>query len=102
MDKLQYLLTKLACRHPAPDQGAEIERLRNQLEEEHARGIHSCGPKCNASGCVNRRLREQVRVLSAVLDKANNYLFGSEAWTKEAADALAESMRAALTEVSGE
>lgn len=111
--------------HPAPDQGAEIERLkaeldkakhipmkykrmafnaelqkerdtlREQLEEERARGIHSCGPKCQQSGCVNRRLREQVRALSDFIQEwlgrqgsDNNY--------------MTEKARAALAAVKGE
>ncbi|MDO6385624.1 hypothetical protein [Uliginosibacterium sp. 31-12] len=42
--------------------------LRRQLENERARGIHSCGPKCNFSGCVNRRLREQLELVTGALE----------------------------------
>lgn len=37
-----------------------IESLRRELENERARDIHSCGPDCTRSGCVNRRLRKEL------------------------------------------
>jgi hypothetical protein len=40
----------------------EIERLRFDLQ-----GIHSCHNDCTRDGCVNRRLREKLRVAEEVL-----------------------------------
>lgn len=37
------------------------ERLREELANEQARGIHSCHPNCTRDGCVNRRLRGLLR-----------------------------------------
>lgn len=37
-----------------------IAELEEQLENEQARGIHSCHPGCLRDGCVNRRLRDQL------------------------------------------
>lgn len=36
---------------------AELERENDNLIAE---GIHSCGPSCTRSGCVNRQLREEL------------------------------------------
>lgn len=46
------------------------ERLREELENEQARGIHSCHPNCTRDGCVNRRLRG---MLSEALDQFEDY-----------------------------
>jgi hypothetical protein len=36
---------------------AEVADLQRQLDNERARGIHSCHANCSRDGCVNRRLR---------------------------------------------
>ncbi len=39
----------------------EIERLREELENERARGIHTCGPNCQRLACRQRREIEQLQ-----------------------------------------
>lgn len=40
-----------------------IEATAAELANERARGIHTCGPDCTRSGCVNARLREELEAL---------------------------------------
>jgi hypothetical protein len=50
------------------DQAAdEIERLRFDLQ-----GIHSCHNDCTRDACVNRRLREKLRVAEEALEGLRN------------------------------
>lgn len=42
---------------------AEIAELQRELDNERARGIHSCGPNCQRDGCVNRRLQAENEAL---------------------------------------
>jgi len=42
---------------------ARVAELQRELENERARDIHSCGPNCQRTGCVNRRLREENEAL---------------------------------------
>lgn len=56
----KYLGVNTPAAELAKDASAEIESLRRELENERAREIHSCGPDCTRSGCVNRRLREEL------------------------------------------
>lgn len=68
------LATEKHARYRA-DMAAEAEarhadRLREELENEQARGIHSCHPNCTRDGCVNRRLRG---MLSEALDQFEDY-----------------------------
>lgn len=53
---------------------AAIRELLDELENEQARDIHSCGPTCSKSGCVNRRLREQCDELLAALEAGHSSL----------------------------
>ena len=50
----------------------EITRLRFELE-----GVHSCGPTCTRDACVNRRLREKLKIAEKALviacDNAREY-----------------------------
>ena len=39
----------------------EIERLKTALDNERARGIHSCGPHCQKLECRQRREIEQLQ-----------------------------------------
>ena len=43
---------------------AVIEGLRTELANERA-SVHTCGPDCTRSGCVNARLRGEVEKLRA-------------------------------------
>jgi hypothetical protein len=45
----------------------EIKALREALDNERAKGIHSCHANCSRDGCVNRRLR-------GALEGAANYI----------------------------
>lgn len=38
----------------------QTARLRTALENEKARGIHSCHADCTRDGCVNRKLRAEL------------------------------------------
>ncbi len=38
-----------------------IERLREELDNERARGIHSCGPNCQRLACKQRREIERLQ-----------------------------------------
>lgn len=40
-----------------------IEATAAELANERARGIHTCGPDCTRSGCVNARLRAELESL---------------------------------------
>ena len=40
---------------------AEIERLKTALDNERARGIHSCGPHCQKLECRQRREIERLQ-----------------------------------------
>lgn len=40
-----------------------IEATAAELANERSRGIHTCGPDCTRSGCVNARLREELEAL---------------------------------------
>ena len=44
---------------------AESERMENLL----AMDVHSCGPTCTKSPCVNRRLRDENEALQARIDE---------------------------------
>ena len=46
-----------------------IESLRQELEDERARDIHSCGPSCTRNGCVNSRLRQQLAEKDAEIER---------------------------------
>ena len=49
-------------------QAEQIESLENKL----ALDIHSCHPDCSNSMCVNRRLREQIKVAREALESIQN------------------------------
>ncbi len=42
-------------------QADTIEQLREELENERAQGIHSCGPNCQRLACVQRREIERLQ-----------------------------------------
>jgi hypothetical protein len=56
---------------------AEVTRLQEELENEQARGIHSCHPNCTRDGCVNRRLRAELAAALAAC-KAKDEALASE------------------------
>lgn len=39
---------------------ADLEEEQKELENERARGIHTCHDNCTRDGCVNRRLRDEL------------------------------------------
>lgn len=41
----------------------ELERENERMENLLALDVHTCGPDCKRSGCVNRRLREENEAL---------------------------------------
>lgn len=45
----------------------ERNRLRDELENERARGIHTCGPQCMRPACRLRRERDALREEVAAL-----------------------------------
>lgn len=47
------------------EKDAEIEGIKEELENEQARGIHSCSPFCNRPLCVARR---QIKYLQAEVE----------------------------------
>lgn len=51
---------------------AEVTRLENLL----ALDIHTCGPNCTRSTCVNRRLQEENDALKKELAEVNYILEG--------------------------
>lgn len=52
----------------AASRDAEIADLKRELDNEQARGIHSCHPNCTREGCVNRRLRAELEAARAELE----------------------------------
>ena len=50
-----------------------IESTAAELANERARGIHTCGPDCTRSGCVNARLREELEALRAFAQGVMSY-----------------------------
>lgn len=59
---------------------ARVAELEVELENEQARGIHSCHPGCLRDGCVNRRLRDQlaakaltIKTMREALDNLTQY-----------------------------
>ena len=51
---------------------ADLEEAQKDLENERARGIHSCHDNCTRDGCVNRRLREELAATRKQLAEARN------------------------------
>ena len=49
---------------------ADLEDAQKELENERARGIHSCHDNCTQDGCVNRRLREELNTTRKQLAEA--------------------------------
>jgi hypothetical protein len=58
----------------ADEAADEIIALRKELENEQARGVHSCHPNCAKDGCVNRRLRIEIAALQQELTKTEHQL----------------------------
>ena len=44
-----------------------LAEQRNKQMQAMVNDVHSCGPTCAKAGCVNRRLREQVKALTDAL-----------------------------------
>ena len=44
--------------------------MQRELENERARGIHSCHDNCTQDGCVNRRLHEELNTTRKQLAEA--------------------------------
>lgn len=53
---------------------ADLEDVQRELENERARGIHSCHDNCTRDGCVNRRLREELADVRKQLAEAQALL----------------------------
>ena len=49
---------------------ADLEEAQKDLENERARGIHSCHDNCTQDGCVNRRLRDELAATRKQLAEA--------------------------------
>lgn len=49
---------------------ADLKEVQRELENERARGIHSCHDNCTRDGCVNRRLREELNTTRKQLEEA--------------------------------
>lgn len=49
---------------------ADLEEAQKDLENERARGIHSCHDNCTQDGCVNRRLRDELAATRKQLEEA--------------------------------
>ena len=53
----------------------ENAALKDELENEKARGIHSCGPNCSRPLCVaNRRIAELTAALTKIRDHKSPHL----------------------------
>ena len=60
-----YTTTEVVALYPGDPKRAfvdkqDYDRLRAELENEKARGIHSCHQNCTFSGCVNEKLRAEI------------------------------------------
>ena len=78
----------------------EITRLRFELE-----GVHSCGPTCTRDACVNRRLREKLKIAEEALHKyRDNVLFriGSASPYREVAHEYYEYIKPVLAKIRRE
>lgn len=53
---------------------AGLEDVQRELENERARGIHTCHDNCTRDGCVNRRLREELADVRKQLAEAQALL----------------------------
>lgn len=53
---------------------ADLEETQKELENEKARGIHSCHDNCTQDGCVNRRLRDELSAARQQLEEAQEQL----------------------------
>lgn len=48
----------------------DLEESKTELENERARGIHSCHDNCARDGCVNRKLRDELADLRKQLSES--------------------------------
>jgi len=64
---------------------ARVAELLRELENERARDIHSCGPNCQRTGCVNRRLREENEALRKAYWKMRNAAAGYSNFCEDSA-----------------
>ena len=63
VEELRDYINNVADCHLRMKAAEEITRLRFELE-----GVHSCGPTCTRDACVNRRLREKLKVAEEALE----------------------------------
>ena len=56
------------------ERGSEISELREQLENEQAKGVHSCGPHCQRPMCVLRRENAELRERAEKAEAENERL----------------------------
>ena len=63
-----------ASREAIPALIADLKEVQRELENERARGIHSCHDNCTQDGCVNRRLREELNTTRKQLAEAQALL----------------------------
>lgn len=56
----------------------QLAAAQDALENEQAKGIHSCHANCMMEGCVNRKLREQLFEARAECKILNNRLNNSK------------------------
>jgi hypothetical protein len=70
-DLSEYLRSMSEEKGDTFDQAAaEIERLGAELDNERARGVHSCGPNCQRPLCVaNRRIAELTKPAQYYVDR---------------------------------
>ena len=59
-----------ASREAIPALIADLKEVQRELENERARGIHSCHDNCTQDGCVNRRLHEELNTTRKQLAEA--------------------------------
>lgn len=63
---------------------ANLEEVQMELENERARGIHSCHDNCTQDGCVNRRLRDELAATRKQLEDSKKQIISwREEWQRE-------------------
>ncbi len=61
LDIYRFGIYKVPEPHKITKEAADtIENLREELDNERARGIHSCGPNCQRTECMQRREIERL------------------------------------------
>jgi len=90
----------LAFQAGAASRDAEIEYMRLQLtaaqdalENEQAKGIHSCHADCTMEGCVNRKLRQQLSAAQETVTRLEKVSIFKEECRQSIEQQLADSQK---------